>query len=302
MNELTLVERQVGKLANRLSLELDEQSPRELTNVLKATAFKGQVSDAQMSALLIVAGQYGLNPWTKEIFAFPDPQNGIVPVVSVDGWSRIINEHPQYDGIEFELSGSGNDMAMTCRIYRKDRSRPTAVTEYLEECKRDTKPWRSHPRRMLRHKAEIQCARLAFGFAGIHDADEAERIIESGRAPEPAEAVDPTTGEIRPLTPTKRAAPAAAAAATPTRHPPVQDVEDAQVRQPAAAAAPMPQPPAAGATGTLASDGHKANLANRARAAGLDLDGLLSEMGAELATLTIEQFDQAKAEILRRVG
>jgi hypothetical protein len=31
---------------------------------------------------------------------------------------------------------------------------------------------------MLRHKAMIQCARLAFGFVGIFDEDEAERIRE----------------------------------------------------------------------------------------------------------------------------
>ena len=49
-----------------------------LMDTLKATAFKGQVSDAQMTALLIVANQYGLNPWTKEIYAFPDKNNGIV--------------------------------------------------------------------------------------------------------------------------------------------------------------------------------------------------------------------------------
>ena len=31
---------------------------------------------------------------------------------------------------------------------------------------------------MLRHKAMIQAARLAFGFTGIYDQDEAERIVE----------------------------------------------------------------------------------------------------------------------------
>jgi hypothetical protein len=31
---------------------------------------------------------------------------------------------------------------------------------------------------MLRHKAMIQCARLAFSFVGIYDQDEAERIVE----------------------------------------------------------------------------------------------------------------------------
>jgi hypothetical protein len=32
---------------------------------------------------------------------------------------------------------------------------------------------------MLRHKALIQCARVAFGFSGIYDPDEAERIVET---------------------------------------------------------------------------------------------------------------------------
>ena len=31
---------------------------------------------------------------------------------------------------------------------------------------------------MLRHKSLIQCSRIAFGFIGIYDQDEAERIIE----------------------------------------------------------------------------------------------------------------------------
>lgn len=146
-----------------------------LMDTLKATAFKGQVSDAQMTALLIVANQYGLNPWTKEIYAFPDKNNGIVPVVGVDGWARIINGNAQFDGMEFEQ----DDDKCTCKIYRKDRSRPTAVTEFMKECRRPgVGPWGSHPMRMLRHKAMIQCARLAFGFGGIYDQDEAERIAE----------------------------------------------------------------------------------------------------------------------------
>jgi len=50
----------------------------------------------------------------------------------------------------------------------------------MAECKRDgVGPWKSHPRRMLRHKALIQCARLAFGYTGIYDEDEAQRITEA---------------------------------------------------------------------------------------------------------------------------
>jgi phage recombination protein Bet len=168
-----LVTTQVASLAKNLSI--DATSPQELVAVLKATAFRGQVTDAQMLALLVVANQYGLNPWTKEIYAFPDKNNGIVPVVGVDGWSRIINSHSQFDGMEFNEA----DDSIECIIFRKDRSHPIKVREYMAECKRNgVGPWQSHPRRMLRHKALIQCARLAFGFVGIYDQDEAERIVD----------------------------------------------------------------------------------------------------------------------------
>lgn len=167
------------ELTKKLASRLDMGDGTGLMDTLKATAFKGQVSDAQMTALMIVANQYGLNPWTKEIYAFPDKNNGIVPVVGVDGWSRIINTHPQFDGMDFDQ----NEDSCTCTIHRKDRGHPTAVTEYMVECKRDVGPWKSHPYRMLRHKALIQCARLAFGFVGIFDQDEAERIIEAIDSP-----------------------------------------------------------------------------------------------------------------------
>lgn len=162
-------------LTQKLAATLDMGDGAGLIETLKATAFKGQVSDAQMTALMVVANQYALNPWTKEIYAFPDKNNGIVPVVGVDGWSRIINSHPQFDGIEFEQ----DDQSCTCVIFRKDRNRPIKVTEWMAECKRGTGPWQSHPKRMLRHKAMIQCARLAFGYGGIYDQDEAERIVEA---------------------------------------------------------------------------------------------------------------------------
>lgn len=183
-------------LTNQLATKLNMGDGSQLIDTLKATAFKGQVSDAQMTALMVVANQYGLNPWTREIYAFPDKNNGIVPVVGVDGWSRIINEHPQFDGLDFEQT----DEACTCIVYRKDRSRPIRVTEYMSECKRsNVGPWTSHPKRMLRHKALIQAARLAFGYTGIYDQDEADRILEgSERVVNPAPPAQPKTNDILP--------------------------------------------------------------------------------------------------------
>lgn len=179
----------VNKFAEKYSVE-----PNKLLDTLKSTCFKQQndreVSNEQMAALLIVADQYGLNPFTKEIYAFPD-KGGIVPVVGVDGWARIVNEHPQCDGFEFIYSESTAEFSsktvpewMEVRIYRKDRARPVIVREYFDEVvRRNMQPWQSHPNRMLRHKTFVQGARLAFGFAGVFDEDEGQRIIERDMGP-----------------------------------------------------------------------------------------------------------------------
>jgi phage recombination protein Bet len=145
-----------------------------LQKTLSETVFKGATPE-QTVALLVVADQYGLNPFTREIYAFPGKSGGIVPVVGIDGWLRMINENPQFDGMETDQ----DDDSCTVTIHRKDRTHPIIITEYLSECKRNTDPWNNSPKRMLRHKAIIQCARVAFGFVGIQDEDEAKTTVEA---------------------------------------------------------------------------------------------------------------------------
>lgn len=225
----------VVTFAQRYGVDADK-----LLDTLKATAFKQAynapaITNEQMMALLVVANEYKLNPFTKEIFAFPDKKNGIIPVVSVDGWTRIINEHPQFDGEEFEEAPSdewiiGNTEHkpcpswLACVMYRKDRSRPTRVKEYMDEVYRPpfikdgapvNGPWQTHTKRMLRHKAHIQCARLAFGFAGIYDEDEAMRILE---AQDVTPVINVSAGQSRTST-AKEAARRAVSGNAPADHP-----------------------------------------------------------------------------------
>lgn len=139
-----------------------------------------QLTRAEFAGFLLVAKEYKLNPITREIYAFKKQGGGIVPIVSVDGWISLVNSHPQFDGMEFDEKhdDDGKLISITCRLYRKDRSRPTEVTEHLSECKRDTQPWKME-HRMLRHKSLIQCARYAFGFSGIYDEEEGRIIAEN---------------------------------------------------------------------------------------------------------------------------
>lgn len=172
----------LATMASRFDMEPGAFEATLRGTVLKKDKDGNEATREEFAAFLVVANEYRLNPLTKEIYAFFDRQKGgVVPIVGIDGWARIINEHPAFDGMSHvdHVDDKGNVFAITCRMHRKDRSHPIEATEYLAECRRDTNTWKTWPRRMLRHKATIQAARYAFGFSGIYDEDEAERIVAS---------------------------------------------------------------------------------------------------------------------------
>lgn len=166
--------------------------PDKMLSTMKATVFSDDASIEEMTAFASIANRYDLDPFKGEIYAFrkkgtkrPDgtyAKGGIQAIVGIDGWATILNRHPALDGIEYEDDWTNDGKmlrSVTCVIWRKDRSRPTRVTEYMLECRQDTFPWKNFPVRMLRHKATIQCARIALGVSGIMDDDEFSRLERS---------------------------------------------------------------------------------------------------------------------------
>lgn len=177
MNAIAKVEPRksvIATLAGSYGME-----PDAFEATLRGTVFPPSGTREEFAAFVLVAKEYRLNPLLREIYAFPKKGGGIVPIVGIDGWLSLINGHPQFDGMEFDEHNDENGalVSVTCRIFRKDRSHPTVVTEYLDECIRGTEPWKMK-RRMLRHKSAIQGSRYAFGFSGIYDEDEARDIAQ----------------------------------------------------------------------------------------------------------------------------
>ncbi|EJF82724.1 phage recombination protein Bet [Bartonella rattimassiliensis] len=156
-------------------------SHEQFRKTIIKTCINHNFSDEEFAAFISVANTYGLNPLTKEIYALPKRGGGIIPVVSIDGWIKIIKSNPHFDGMTFQdqIDNDGNLIAIKCAIRLKGIKDPIEVTEYLNECKQKTDTWQKYPARMLRHKATIQCARYAFGFSGIYEEDEADRINEA---------------------------------------------------------------------------------------------------------------------------
>jgi len=170
-------------MASRLSVE-----PAKLLDTLKSTVFQ-KATNEEMLALVTVANEYDLNPFLKEIYAFPAKGGGIVPIVSVDGWNKMLIRQPAFDGIKFAFGykEDGSLDSCTATIFIKDRSHPVEITEYFDECKRNTDPWNNMPRRMLRNRTLCQASRVAFGFSGIHNDDEAQSFIDVSSSPVPSE-------------------------------------------------------------------------------------------------------------------
>lgn len=164
-------------MAIRYGMEKDQ-----FEQVVRQTCMPSNVavSPAEFAAFVLVAKELGLNPIAKEIFAYPKKGGGIQAIVSIDGWITLINQHPQFDGMDFLAINDDKAelVAMQCSMWRKDRSRPVVIVERLDECKRNTDPWKQMPHRMLRHKAAIQCARYVIGISGVMDEDEFERMEE----------------------------------------------------------------------------------------------------------------------------
>ena len=166
-------------LAARFNIE-----PDKLIEVLRGTVIKPdkngrQATNEEVAAFCMITEQYGLNPWLREIHAFSSAEKGVVPIVGIDGWTRIVNREENYDGCKFtELNkDDGAPISCTCTIFVKGREHEIEVTEYYSECRRNTGPWTQMPHRMLRHKSFMQAARYAFGLSGIYDEDEARDII-----------------------------------------------------------------------------------------------------------------------------
>ncbi|BEI38655.1 hypothetical protein PHIN8_05990 [Polynucleobacter sp. HIN8] len=111
--------------------------------------------------------QYRLDPKADEIDLVQYEAGQWQALITVNGWAKLINAQPAFCGIEFAESKEHDGAIprwMSCTIYRTDRVKPITVKEYLVELKTEHPCWQVMPRRMLRHRAMQQCARLAFGI------------------------------------------------------------------------------------------------------------------------------------------
>jgi len=158
---------EIGTYENLLAFAVKKLSctASELTSWLNK--LKNTPEAAQHNALRLIT-KHGLDPFADEIAIHQYEDGHWQAFITIDGWSKLINSNPAFNGISFtesdELVG-GVPVWMGCTIYRNDRVVPIEVKEYLCEIQTEHSIWKEMPRRMLRHRVIAQCARLAFGIS-----------------------------------------------------------------------------------------------------------------------------------------
>lgn len=191
----------IARLAGRFGVE-----PNRLLKCLTTQVFKQadgrQPSNEELMVLLLVCENFGLNPFNREIFAFRGKGGEIVPVVSLDGWAKIVRSQKDFNGVTFAFSnntvkvpGCAQELPefVECAMRLKGVDEPIVIQEFMVECFNDKSPvWKKWPRRMLRTRAFIQCARLAFSLTGLYDegedfAEDLSGMVATGSVPSQAQ-------------------------------------------------------------------------------------------------------------------
>ena len=152
----SLIKRELAKAATGLGIDETE---------LKAWVdLQIDVPAKTILTLLRMMQNLHLDPLLEEI-SFTQYEDGQWQVfITIEGCSKLLNQHPQFNGLVFHQANTlidGVPEWIECSIYRKDREVPTTVREYYIEVKGETAIWQKMPRRILRHRALQQCVRLA---------------------------------------------------------------------------------------------------------------------------------------------
>lgn len=117
----------------------------------------------------------GLNPLKHEIW-FIKTNRGVQVMTGINGYMAIANSNPQFDGIETEFAkdSQGKLESCTCRVWRKDRSRPHQETVYFNEYNQGSGNWITKPHTMLAKVAKAHALREAFTqeLGGMYIEDE----------------------------------------------------------------------------------------------------------------------------------
>lgn len=190
-----------------MTKELTTNITMEMLHALRNTVAPG-LTDAEFMLFAEICKSTGLNPATKEVWAIK-AGGRLQLMTGINGFLRIANSHPQFDGMEVSYEWDGKQlMACTVKVHRKDRKYPSVATAYMAEYGKPSPIWKQMPTVMLSKCAKSLAIREAFiqELGGLYTQEEmpnefaAHNLKHTVTVPvSPTETVqvDRETGEIK---------------------------------------------------------------------------------------------------------
>lgn len=172
----------------------------EMLQTIKSTVAKNS-TDEELYMFLSLAGQYGLDPFRKEIwfikYGNKEPQiftsrDGMVKIAKQEPDFKQINSFAVYEEDDFELEQqiTPNGLEITSfkhKFNAKDRggvigaycvieyhTKKPLITyvDYNEYKQGGSSTWKKNASAMIRKVAEKECCRLSAGISGLHIPEE----------------------------------------------------------------------------------------------------------------------------------
>jgi len=178
----------VGRAAAFLGTE-----PSKVFNLLRGAwpTGKGEppLSNEELTSGLALVARYELDPLAREVYVTRH-KGKLMTVIGVDGWVRVLDRTPHYDGFDVEFAWK--DEAETevkwieTTIYSKTREHPTKYRAFAAEYSRLSGfVAKSIPIHMLRIFSLRHAVRLFTPISGATSEDEARWMINNQPAGTP---------------------------------------------------------------------------------------------------------------------
>jgi phage recombination protein Bet len=147
------------------ALSVSRYDQPEMVDTIRATVAKG-ANDSQLRMFLEVCKRTGLDPFLKEVWFIA--QTSTI-MAGRDGYLRVANEDPQFDGMETRVERDQNNLPIkaTCSVWRKDRTHAITCEAYFSEYVKTSPVWRQYPSAMISKVAEVLALKRSFSINGV---------------------------------------------------------------------------------------------------------------------------------------
>ncbi len=143
-------------------------------------------TDSELKMFLHLSRNYGLDPLAKDLWFIKAGGRPVI-MTSRDGYLKIANRDPNFDGMEADVVYSGDDFRKTkdgvehtygtqnrgtpigayALVWRTDRKTPAYVFAPFRDYNKGSGTWRQYPHAMILKVAEAMALKRAFSISGL---------------------------------------------------------------------------------------------------------------------------------------